>query len=112
MIQKFIIGIVANGAGLYLIGKYVPGAHVPLTIQGLLIAAAVLALINFVIRPILKLVFTPLIIVTLGFATLIVNGLTLYILERVVSSVSFDGLTPLGYATLIMTLVNFVIHAI
>ncbi len=110
MISKFIVGIVANGAGLYLVGRYVPGAHVPLTIQGLLVAAFVLTLINFLIRPILKLVFSPLIIVTLGFASLIVNGITLYILELAVPAVSFGGLTSLAYATLIMTAVNFVVH--
>ena len=112
MIAKFIVAMFANGIGLYLVGRYVPGAHVPLTVQGLLVAAFVLSLINFLIRPLLKIVFTPLIIVTLGLATLLVNGITLYILERAVSTVSFGGLIPLGYATLILTAVNFIIHAV
>jgi putative membrane protein len=112
MISKIIVATVANIAGLYLIGKYVPGAHVPLTIEGLLIAAFALTLINLLIRPILKLIFSPLIAITLGLATLIVNGITLYILELTVPAVSFGGLTSLVYATLITTAVNFVVHVL
>ena len=112
MISKAIVAMVANIAGLYLIGTYVPGAQVPLTVQGLLIAAFVLTLINFLIRPLLKLVLSPIIVITLGLATLAVNGITLYILEVAVPEVNFGGLTSLTYATLIMTAVNFVVHVL
>jgi len=112
IISKLIVGMVANIAGLYLIGRYISGTHIPITVNGLLFAAFVLTLINFLIRPILKLVFTPLIIVTLGFATLIVNGITLYILETTVPTVGFGGLISLAYATLVLTAVNFIVHVI
>lgn len=120
MIKKLIIGIVANGVGLYLVGRYVPGAAIPgvsanIAVQGLIllfIAALVLTLINFIIAPILKFVLSPLIAITFGLAGLLVNGTTLYILTRILPTVSFSGIVPLAYATIILTLVNAVIHLI
>ncbi len=112
MIGKTIVGIVANGAGLYLVGRYVPGAHVPFTLEGLILAAFILTVINFIIAPILKLLLSPLIFITFGLAGLLVNGITLYILTRILPTVSFGGLLSLAYATIIMTLVNLAVHII
>lgn len=115
MIARLIAAIVANGIGLYIVGRYVSGAHIPPLGVGLILAAAVLTLINFFIRPIVKLIFSPLIFITLGLAVLVVNGLMLYILMRVMPApyaVSFDGLIPLAYATIILTLVNLVVHLV
>ena len=115
MIARLIAAIVANGIGLYVVGSYVSGAHIPLSIIGLILTAAVLTLINFFIRPIVKLIFSPLIFITLGLAVLVVNGLMLYILSRVMPipyTVSFDGLVPLAYATIILTLVNLIVHLV
>jgi putative membrane protein len=112
MIAKLIAGIFANGIGLYLVGHYVSGATIPFTIQGLVLAALVLTLINFIIAPILKLLLSPLIFITFGLAGLLVNGTTLYILTRILPTVSFGGLVSLAYATIILTLVNLAVHLI
>lgn len=109
-ITKFIAGIVANGIGLYLIGRYVSGAHIPFALDGLIVAAFILTLINFVIGPILKILLSPLIFITLGLAGLLVNGITLYILTRILPTVSFGGLVSLAYATIILTLINMAVH--
>jgi putative membrane protein len=112
MIGKLIAGIVANGIGLYLVGRYVVGASIPFTFQGLVVAALILTLINFLIAPVLKFILHPLIILTFGLLGLVINGFTIYILTRILPSVSFDGLGPLAYATIILTLVNLAVHLI
>lgn len=47
------------------------------------VMAAILGLVNAVIRPILKLLSCPLIILTLGVFVLVINGITLYLASAI-----------------------------
>jgi putative membrane protein len=47
------------------------------------IMAIILGLINAVVRPILKLLTCPLILLTLGLFVLVINGITLWIASRI-----------------------------
>lgn len=76
----------------------------------LLGAVALFTLINLLIRPIAKLIFAPVIILTLGFGILIVNALMLYLLDYFSKNVTIVGLEPLAYATLIISAVNIIVN--
>jgi len=110
LISKFIIMLVANGLGLYAATVFIDGFTVPLTLNGLIIVSAVLTLINIFVRPIIKFVLSPVIILTLGLASILVNLAALYLLDYLLASVTISGILPLIYATLVLGLVNFVIH--
>ena len=45
--------------------------------------AAILALVNAIVRPLLKLLTCPLIILTLGLFVLVINGLTLWLSSQI-----------------------------
>ena len=100
----------ANGLGLYLAAQYVNGFTVSLTLESFVLVVAVLTLINLFIRPIIKLVLTPLLIITLGLGSLIVNGIMLYFLDFLLPAVTIEGLLALTLATLIVSVSNLVIH--
>ena len=94
-------------------------------IQTLLFGAVILTFLNFFIRPILKILFLPLNILTLGLFSLVLNAILLYLLtvilpEFIVQPYFFHGFTSSGFIipaihfSLIATfiLISFVISLI
>ena len=73
------------------------------------LVAGVFTLINVFIRPILKLILSPVIILTFGLGIILVNALTLYLLDIILTDITITGLSALIYATLIISLINILI---
>ena len=101
---------VANGLGLYVANIYVPGVSIPIGLSDLAFVALVLTLINLFIRPIIKLVLTPIMILTLGLGSILVNALILYFLDFLLPAVTIEGLIALLLVTLIISAINIVLH--
>ena len=77
--------------------------------------AVVLGLVNATVRPLLKFLSCPLIVLTLGIFVLVINGLTLWIASKIASSwfgVGFhvDGFVSAFLGALIVSLVSVVLN--
>lgn len=114
---KFFIIVAGNALALWLAWLYVPGFIISDDWVKIVLIALVLAVLNAVLKPILKLVLAPVIILTLGIGLLLVNGIMLYILPYLVNyidflhgSIIFMDIPALVYTTLIVSVINFVIH--
>ncbi len=103
---SFIIRIIGNAIALYVAFYLVPGFVVSGSWEQYLIAGLVLALLNLIVRPILKLISFPLILLTLGLFTFVINALILWMLDYLVSFVSIQSLLALIGATIIISIVN------
>ena len=77
MRQKLLLRWLINGVALYVAAELVPGIHADGGWQVLLLMALIFGLVNALIRPILKLLTCPLIMLTLGLFTLVINALML-----------------------------------
>jgi putative membrane protein len=75
----------------------------------LLLAAAVFGVVNAVVKPIVKLLALPLIILTVGIALFFVNVLMLWITDAVVGGIHFDGFGALVTGSIVIWLVNMVL---
>lgn len=81
------------------------------------VMAAVLALLNAVVRPILKLLSCPLIILTLGLFVLVINAVVLLLAAYVANSLlgvnfQIDGFWPAFWGSLIVSIVSVVLSAV
>lgn len=74
--MKIILRILINAAALWAAAAFVPGIHAG-GIGSVLALALVFGLVNAFVRPFLKLVSCPIILLTLGLFTLVVNALML-----------------------------------
>jgi len=109
MMKKLALGFGANGAALYLAKIYVPGLHLPADWGGFLSVVAILTLINFFIRPLVKLTLWPFVLITFGLGLIVVNALMLYLLDFLLPTVTISGLTALALTTLVVSVVNWVV---
>ena len=106
LLQKFALLFIANAIALYLATKFVDGVSIPLALESFALVVAVLSLIHLFIRPLIRMALTPLIILTLGLASILVNALTLYLLGLILPTVVISGLLPLFLTTLIVSIIS------
>ena len=98
--------VLINTAALLFADRLLSGFAVSQNLYDLLLAALLLTALNAVVRPILKLIMSPLIILTLGLGLIIVNALILYFLTIFAPGITIDSTITLLYATLIIGAVN------
>ena len=109
-LAKIVLAILVNAAVLFLSAQYVPGIELVNDYRGIVLVAFALTALNFFLKPILKLILGPIIILTLGLGLLIVNALILYLLDFLSPEFTIQTTQALIYLTLITSAVNFVYH--
>lgn len=109
-LAKLVVIIAANAIGLWLAAIYIPGFKLEGDLREILTIAAIFTLLNFFLKPILKLVLGPIIILTLGLGLIIVNALVLYVLDIFSQNLTIETIPALLYATLLVGVINFVFH--
>ena len=116
---KLVIRWLINFLALFAAAWLVPG----ITVDGgggwtvFAIMAIILGLVNAILRPLLKLLTCPLILLTLGLFTLVINGFTLWLSSWIAVNwfhVGFyvDGLWAAFWGALVVSIVSLILSAI
>lgn len=77
--MSFIIRLIVNAAALWVATRLVPGVVYDGAVLPFLGVAIVFGIVNAFIRPVTKILTFPIIILTLGLFSLVVNGLMLWL---------------------------------
>jgi putative membrane protein len=107
-IARIAFTILGNGVGLYAAHLWVPGFTIATAWESILGLAVILALLNAIVRPVLKLLFIPIIILTLGLGIIIVNAVILFLLDFISQNLTIESIPALLWGTLIVSGVNLV----
>jgi putative membrane protein len=102
---------VINALALYATAWLLDGVDVS-GFGAALVAAAVLAIVNAIIRPVLILLTLPVNILTLGLFTFVINGGMLLLVGRVVRGFEVSGLLTAVVASLILTVISAILNAL
>ena len=108
---SFIVRILGNSLAIYAATYLVPGFIINGGIREYLLAGVLLGILNFAIRPILKVISMPLIILTLGLWTIVINALMLWTVDYAFDFVVVQDLTALVWAVIIISIVNLLVSA-
>jgi len=114
--MKLLIRWAITALALFAAAWVVPGIHVDDS-RGWVVYAAmavILSLVNALIRPLLKVLTCPLIVLTLGLFTLVVNAVSMLIASAIANNlfkVGFyiDGFWPAFWGALIVSVVSVVL---
>ena len=113
---RFILRWAINAAAIFLAVRFVPGITLEGSLIGVVWLALILGLINAFIRPLLKLLTCPLIILTLGLFTLLINTFVFWLMGQVGNMVgipiTIDGFVPAFLGGLVVTVVSIVLTLI
>lgn len=108
LLRYFLINLVS----IYLTTRYIPGLTYTGGVKSLFIGALVFMLINFILVPLLRILFLPLNLLTLGIFGWLVNVLALYALTTIVTDFVlipyyFNGASIVGITIPAMQLTTF-----
>ena len=116
--MKLIIRWLVTSIALLIAAWLVPGIHVPQdSFMAFGAMAVILGLVNAFIRPVLKLLSCPLIIVTLGLFVLVINGLMLMFASYIARhwfGIGFyvDGFWSAFFGALIVSIVSVILNTL
>lgn len=120
MIRSLLIRLVLNGGTLYLLTYLLP-ADVTYTggVKFFLVAGLFMTIINLVIKPILKILALPFVVLTAGLFMIFINAFLLWLLKYSLDVIKFQDVslvihTKGGYliAGLIFGLLNWILNAV
>lgn len=108
----FFIRILGNSLALYTAYWLVPGFDFSGGWKEFLLAGVVLGLLNMIVKPILKFISFPVIILTLGLFTIVINALILWLVDYIFDFVQIGDIVNLVWATIVVGIVNMIISAL
>lgn len=92
-------------------GHFIPGIRVE-SMGAALIGAAILAILNAVVKPVLILLTLPVTIVTLGLFLFVINALMFLAAGSLVSGFHVQSFWPALFGSLVVTFVSYVAHSV
>jgi len=81
------------------------------SVGALIAAALLLGILNAFVRPVLLILSAPVILLTLGFFILIVNGLMLLFVPTIVSGFHVDGFGSAFWGAIVISIVSWILSA-
>jgi putative membrane protein len=112
MLVRLLIRFAANAVALYVAAWLLSGVTYGDQWWTLLVAAAVFTVVNMWLRPVVRLLSLPLIILTLGLFLFVVNVLMLYVTDWLVGDFEIRSFGAGVLAAIVVSVVNWVLHAL
>ncbi len=112
MITGFLLHIVANAVAILASARLVPNVFYEYEFASLVKIAIMLAAANALIKPVLKMVFSPLILITLGFFTLIINIFLIWLVIRFAPELRIAGFSAYFWTMIIVSFFNFIVSSV
>ena len=100
--RNFFVKIVSSVLGLWIAVSFVPGVNFTGSLKSLAIAGVLLGLVNFFIKPILKIITLPVRMLTLGLFELVINMAMVWIIDIFYVELVMVGVLPIFWTTLIV----------
>jgi putative membrane protein len=112
---RFLLRWIINAIAIFLAIKFVPGIHLD-SLLSVIWLALIFGLVNAFLRPLLKVLTCPLIVLTLGLFTLLINAFLFWLTGQIGQvfgiTLTFDGFWPIFWGALVISIVSIVMSLI
>jgi putative membrane protein len=108
-VRHWLIHWLLSAVGLLIVTYILPGIQVD-SFGSAMIAAAVIGIVNVTAGLILKLIFLPFILLTLGLFYFLINGLMLKLASELVPGFRVTGCAPAVVGSILLSIVNFLLN--
>lgn len=110
--RRFIGQILGNILALWLATYFIAGIKYDNNWQTLIVAGLILGVVNFILKPIISLISLPLIILSLGFFSIIINALMLYIVAYFVEGLKIESFLAAILGAFLISIINILINSL
>jgi putative membrane protein len=116
-LARLLIRWAINAVAIWVAIRYVPGIRpTQNSLEAIVVIALIFGLVNAIIRPIVALLTCPLIILTLGLGTLLINTLMFWLAGAIGRQFGYgfrvDGFWPAFLGALVVSLVSMLLSAV
>ncbi len=110
---RFILRWIINAVAIFLAIRFVPGITLESGLLGVIWLALIFGLVNAFVRPLLKIMTCPLIILTLGLFTLLINTFLFWLTGQIGSLfgivITINGFWPAFLGALVVSIVSVIL---
>lgn len=110
MIARAFAHIISNALGVWAADYFVAGFIFSGSRLDLLKVALILAVANFALKPILKLISGFFILITFGLFNIVINMFILWLADYYMPEFTIQGMNALFFSTLILSALNLIIY--
>lgn len=110
--MRLIVLVCGNVLALFLASYYIAGVAISGGWWEVVMVGLVFSAINFFLKPVLKLVLGPIILLTLGLFIVVINMGVLWITDLFLPQMSIANIGALFLATLFVSAVNLATHVV
>ena len=108
--MRFLINILITAIAAYALSKLLEPHIIISSLSKAIAFALVLAILNFIIKPILVILTLPITIFTLGIFLLIINAIIIKLAAHFVSGIKVEGWLWAIIFSLLLSLVSTILH--
>lgn len=109
--RNLVIRLFINAVALWGASEIVGGIQLTDDFTGVLVVAAIFGLVNALIKPLVTLLALPLVLLTLGLITVVINALMLMLTAAISDSLSVEGFWAALLGALVISVVSFLLSA-
>mgnify|MGYP003408513167 CR=1 FL=1 len=109
--MRILINLIVTAVIVYLLANFLPGISVD-GFGSSIIVVIVLALLNFIVKPILQLISIPVTILTLGLFLFVINALIIMLCGYIVCGFHVEGIWPALLFSLVLSIVQSIVGGI
>ncbi|MBP7057744.1 phage holin family protein [Candidatus Gracilibacteria bacterium] len=117
MLKKIVIGIIINALALYAVTYFMPEVEYTGGVKFFVIAGLIIGVLNTFIKPLMKLLSFPLMIMTIGLFSFVINAIIFWLTVKIVNvihvsevTMNVKGVFTYLVAALVFGIVNWIIH--
>lgn len=101
------MAIIANGLAIWTASQLIPDIKFQDGFLNLFLAGLVLGIVNVFIRPILKIISFPFILLSLGLFSILINISLLYLVDYLLPSLTVGSFSAAFWGSLVISFVNY-----
>ena len=93
MIKKILLGIVVNALSLYVLVEFLEEVVGTGGIKLFIIGGIIIGLLNVFVKPIMKILSLPFVVITAGLFLIVINAFILFLTQWVINTMEFRDVT-------------------
>ncbi len=110
--MRLILKLLINAAALWAAGQLISGIDLEGSFWTILLVALIFGLVNTFIKPILKLLSFPVIILTIGLFTLVINAAMLGLTAAISGALSIENFWSALLGAMVISIVSAVLSTL
>jgi putative membrane protein len=109
--SSLLVRIGVNAVSLWAAASLIDGIELSDDLLSVVVVAAIFGLVNAFLKPIALLLSLPLLIITVGLFTVVVNAAMLAITDSLSGGLSVDGFWPAVFGAVVISLVSWALSS-